>query len=101
MAGVAMDTETVAQAATDTVNVELSVDGNLGRLKALCDELASSWTGQGAQAFTNVMLQWDNEANKLLEALQTIADNLDSSAAQQAEMDSESNSEFAAFDGEL
>ncbi|WP_051703873.1 WXG100 family type VII secretion target [Glycomyces sp. NRRL B-16210] len=96
-----MDTETVAQAATDTVNAKLSVDGNLARLKALCDELASSWTGQGAQAFTNVMLQWDNEANKLLEALQTIADNLDSSAAQQAEMDAESNSEFAAFDGEL
>ena len=101
MAGVAMDTETVAQAATDTVNAKLSVDGNLDRLKALCDELAASWSGQGAAAFAQVMTAWDTEAAKLLDALQDIADSLDSSAAQQAEMDAESNSEFAAFDGEL
>jgi WXG100 family type VII secretion target len=96
-----MDPATVAQAATDTVNAKLSVDGNLDRLKALCDELAASWTGQGATAFNQVMQQWDAEAAKLLDALQDIADNLDSSAAAQAEMDSESNSEFSAFDGEL
>jgi WXG100 family type VII secretion target len=96
-----MDADTVAQAATDTVNAKLSVDGNLDRLKALCDELAASWTGQGATAFANLMLQWDAEAAKLLDALQDIADNLDASAAAQAEMDSESNSEFSAFEGEL
>lgn len=101
MAGVAMDTETVAQGATDTVNAKLSVDGNLDRLKALCDELAAGWTGQGAVAFQNVMLQWDAEAAKLLDALQDIADQLDSSAASQAEQDAESNSEFSTFDGEL
>lgn len=101
MAGVAMDTETVAQAATDTVNAKLSVDRNLDRLKALCDELASSWTGQGAAAFNQVMQAWDIEAAKLLDALQDIADSLDSSAAQQAEMDQESSSDFGAFDGEL
>ncbi|MDN3242998.1 WXG100 family type VII secretion target [Glycomyces tritici] len=96
-----MDTETVAQAATDTVNAKLSVDGNLARLKALCDELASSWSGQGAAAFANVMQAWDIEAAKLLDALQDIADSLDASSAAQAEMDAESNSEFGAFDGEL
>ncbi|MDA1366993.1 WXG100 family type VII secretion target [Glycomyces algeriensis] len=96
-----MDTETVAQAATDTVNAKLSVDANLDRLKALCDELASSWSGQGAAAFANVMQAWDTEAAKLLDALQDIADSLDASSAAQAEMDAESNSEFAAFDGEL
>jgi WXG100 family type VII secretion target len=96
-----MDPETVAQAATDTINAKLSVDNNLDRLKALCDELAASWTGQGATAFNAVMQQWDAEAAKLLDALQDIADSLDSSAAAQAEMDSESNSEFSAFDGEL
>lgn len=101
MAGVAMDTETVAQAATDTVNAKLSVDGNLDRLKALCDELAASWTGQGAAAFNQVMQAWDTEAAKLLDALQDIADSLDSSAAQQAEQDAESHSDFSAFDGEL
>ncbi|GAA2169705.1 hypothetical protein GCM10010403_50810 [Glycomyces rutgersensis] len=101
MAGVAMDTDTVAQAATDTVNAKLSVDGNLDRLKALCDELASSWTGAGATAFNQVMVQWDTEAAKLLDALQDIADSLDSSAAQQAEQDAESQSDFSAFDGEL
>jgi WXG100 family type VII secretion target len=96
-----MDPETVAQAASDTVAAKLSVDGNLARLKALCDELAASWTGQGATAFANVMLQWDTEAAKLLDALQDIADSLDSSAAAQAEEDLNSSSEFSAFEGQL
>lgn len=101
MAGVAMDADTVAQAATDCINAKLSVDANLDRLKALCDELAASWTGQGATAFANIMLQWDAEAAKLLDALQDIADSLDSSAAAQTEMDAESSSEFSNYDGEL
>lgn len=101
MAGVAMDTETVAQGATDTVNAKLSVDGNLDRLKALCDELAASWTGAGATAFNQVMQQWDAESAKLLEALQEIADQLDSSSAAQAEMDADSQSDFSNFDGDL
>jgi WXG100 family type VII secretion target len=101
MAGVVMDTETVAQAATDTVNAKLEVDGELDALKALCDDLASGWTGQGAAAFANVMQAWDAEAAKLLDALQDIADSLDSSAAEQAEQDAASSSDFGAFDAEL
>lgn len=101
MAGVVMDTETVAQAATNTINAKLSVDDNLEKLKAVCDELAAAWTGQGATAFNQVMTTWDAEAAKLLDALQDIADALDSSAAQQAEEDAASGSEFSAFDGEL
>jgi WXG100 family type VII secretion target len=101
MAGVAMDTETVAQAATDTVNTKLEVDGELDALKALCDNLAASWSGQGAAAFANVMQAWDVEAAKLLDALQDIADSLDSSAAQQADQDAQSSSDFSNFDSEL
>lgn len=101
MAGVVMDTETVAQAATDTVNAKLDVDGELDALKALCDDLAAGWTGQGAAAFANVMQAWDAEAAKLLDALQDIADSLDSSAAQQAEQDAASSADFGAFDAEL
>lgn len=98
---VEMDTETVAQAAGDVINAKLSVDENLARLKGVCDELAAAWTGQGATAFNQVMMTWDAEAAKLLDALQDIADALDSSAAQQAEEDAASNSEFSAFDGQL
>jgi WXG100 family type VII secretion target len=96
-----MDTTTVAQAATDSVNAKLDVDGELQALKALCDDLAAGWTGAGATAFNNVMQTWDAEAAKLLDALQDIADSLDSSAAEQAEMDAESSSDFGAFDAEL
>ena len=101
MGSVAMDPETVAQAASDTVMTKLDVDGNLDRLKALCDELAAGWTGAGATAFQEVMLQWDDQAMKLQDALQDIADSLDSSAAAQAEEDANSGSEFSAFSGEL
>lgn len=101
MPGVAMDAETVAQAAMDTVNAKLTVDGNLDSLKAVCDDLAASWTGQGAGAFQRVMEQWDIQAAKLQDALQDIADQLDSSAAATAEQDYESSSDFSAYDGEL
>ena len=101
MGSVAMDPETVAKAAADTVAAKLDVDGELDALKSLCDELAAAWTGGGATAFQNVMLQWDAEAAKLQDALQDIADSLDSSAAAQAEEDLNSSSEFAGFEGEL
>ncbi|GAB3645215.1 WXG100 family type VII secretion target [Glycomyces tarimensis] len=98
---IAMDEETVRQAAIDTVNAKLSVDGNLDSLKALCDDLAAAWTGQGAGAFQRVMEAWDIQAAKLLDALQDIADQLDSSAAATAEQDAESGADFSPFEGEL
>ena len=102
MAGlVAMDEETVRQAAIDTVNARLEVQGNLGSLKALCDDLAAGWTGAGATAFQNVMMEWDVAADKLLDALEDIANQLDSSAAATAEEDAATNSDFSAFDGQL
>jgi len=98
---VAMDAATMAQAARDTFAAKQDVDGNLDTLKALCDDLAASWTGRGATAFANVMLAWDAEAAKLLDALQDIGENLDKSGVAQSEMDDESGSELSAFDGEL
>jgi WXG100 family type VII secretion target len=96
-----MDPATMAQAAQDTARAKQSVDSNLDSLKAVVDDLAAGWTGQGATAFNNVMLAWDAEAAKLLDALQDIADNLDKSGAAQAEMDDESYAEISAYDGEL
>lgn len=102
MAGsVAMDEETVHQAAIDTLNAKESVDGNLDSLKNLCSDLAASWTGQGAGAFQRVMENWDVQAAKLLDALQDIADQLDSSAQATADQDEASGSDFSAFEGEL
>jgi WXG100 family type VII secretion target len=98
---VAMTAETVEQAAIDTMNAKLEVDGNLQSLKGLCDNLAASWGGAGAAAFQEVMLVWDQEASDLLEALQNIADMLDASAAATVEQDLDSQNDFASFDAEL
>ena len=92
---VQMTTETVQQAAVDTLNTRQDVQGTLSGLKSLCDMLASAWTGAGAVAFQEVMLQWDQESNELLDALETIAEMLDSSAVATDEQDQESGGDFA------
>jgi WXG100 family type VII secretion target len=102
MAGnIAMDEETVRQAAIDTTNTRLSVDENLRGLKNLCDDLAAQWTGAGGTAMQNVMMEWDIQAAKLLDALSEIADMLDQSAAASAEADAEGAADFNPYAGEL
>jgi WXG100 family type VII secretion target len=102
MAGtIEMTPEEVAQAAVDTTNAKLEVDSTLDRLKALCDDLAAGWSGRGAAAFQNTMLAWDDQAAKLLDALEDIATQLDASSAAQAEQDAAADSSFAGFEGEL
>ncbi|PRY54156.1 WXG100 family type VII secretion target [Glycomyces artemisiae] len=91
---VAMTTETVQQAAIDTLNTRQDVDGTLSGLKSLCDMLASAWTGSGATAFQAVMADWDKEAQDLLDALENIANMLDASAVATDDQDSESASDF-------
>ncbi|MCD0445484.1 WXG100 family type VII secretion target [Glycomyces sp. A-F 0318] len=90
-----MTADTVHQAAVDTLNAKNDVDGTLAGLKSLVETLADAWKGQGAVAFQNVMEQWNKESADLLEALQNIADMLDTSATATTEQDEESGSDFA------
>lgn len=92
---VQMTTETVQQAAVDTLNARQEVDGTLAGLKSLCDMLADAWKGAGAVAFQGVMEQWDKEAQDLLDALENIANMLDASAVATDDQDNESASDFS------
>ncbi|WP_157930733.1 WXG100 family type VII secretion target [Glycomyces xiaoerkulensis] len=95
MAGtVAMTPETVAQAATDTINAKWNVDGTLQDLRTVVDEVRASWSGAAAQKFEAVMEDWNKEATDLCTTLEEIAEQLDQSAAQTAEQDMEASSDI-------
>ncbi|WP_025272710.1 WXG100 family type VII secretion target [Haloglycomyces albus] len=87
MSAVGMDEETVHQAAQDTFNTKQTVEGNLGTIKGVVDNVLGSWEGEAAKTFEELMEVWDEEAKDLLEQLETIGQLLDESAYNAAEAD--------------
>jgi WXG100 family type VII secretion target len=92
---VAMTADTVHEAATNTLNTKQDVDATLAGLRSLVEMLASAWSGQAAVAFQEVMTTWDKESADLQDALENIANMLDSSATATTEQDEEGHSDFA------
>ena len=98
MGGIAMDAATVRKAANDVRSTRGNVDGELSAIRGVCDELAAGWTGQAGTSFQNAMQHWDRNADKLLQALDEIADMLDGGANEQEAQDEEQAGEFNKFD---
>ncbi|QSB06014.1 WXG100 family type VII secretion target [Natronoglycomyces albus] len=98
MGGIAMDAATVRKAASDVRTTRSDVDGELNGIRGICDNLAAGWTGQAGASFQNAMNHWDQNANRLLTALDDIADMLDGGANQQEAQDQEQAAEFNKFD---
>jgi WXG100 family type VII secretion target len=92
---VAMTSETVHQAAVDSLTAKQDVDSILQGLRSLVDALIDTWKGQGSTAFTGVMEVWDTESKDLMDALENIANMLDSSATAATETDEGDASNFA------
>jgi WXG100 family type VII secretion target len=74
-----MDFATLHQAAGDVRTVKSEVDGELKKLDSLVQELASAWRGSAATAFQGLAQQWQADTQKLLVAMQGIADLLEKS----------------------
>jgi WXG100 family type VII secretion target len=79
MASSNMDFATLHQAASDVRSVKSEVDGELRKLDGQVSEMGGAWKGAAATAFQQLHQQWSQDTNKLLQALQGIADLLDKS----------------------
>ena len=66
-------------AASDVRSTRSDVDGELKKLWNVVDDLAMAWKGGASTGFQNVMLRWNDDTNKLLTAMDNIADLLDKS----------------------
>jgi WXG100 family type VII secretion target len=77
-----VDQQTLRAAATDVRSTRSDVDGDLRRLRAVIDQLAMAWRGQAGTGFQALMQRWQEDTQKLLVAMDGIADLLDSSGTE-------------------
>lgn len=72
----ASDSSQMVTTAGDVDGVNAEVRGQLSRLHNTVEGLAGSWVGEAKNSFDELMIRWDEAANKLSEALTEIADNI-------------------------
>lgn len=68
---------TLHQAANDTRSTRTEVDGDLRKLWGVVDNLAMAWKGSASTGFQQLMERWNEDTEKLLKAMDDIADMLD------------------------
>ena len=69
----------VMQKAAQQVNqVSEEISSELRSLMSNLEPVASTWKGSAASAFQQLMVRWQEDANKLTQALQGISEMLDS-----------------------
>ena len=72
-------TDVMQSAANSVETTSQEISQALNSLKNQLDPLAGSWKGAAASAFNNLMLQWNDDANKLTQALSDISQALSGS----------------------
>jgi WXG100 family type VII secretion target len=77
---ITVDAATLHKAANDTRSTRTEVEGDLGRLRSLAEELAGQWRGTAASGFQGLIARFNEDAMKLQQALGEIADLLDKEA---------------------
>lgn len=92
-----VDYASVQAAAQDVRSARGEVDGDLKALATVVSELQSAWQGDASRAYQGVMARWNNDASKLLQALDQIADLLDKSASQHQVNEQEQQGMMARF----
>jgi WXG100 family type VII secretion target len=68
---------TLHTAANDVRTTRSEVDGELKKLWGVVDDLAVAWQGQASTGFQSLMSRWNEDVQKLLQAMDNIADLLD------------------------
>lgn len=84
-----VDHATLATAANDVRATRQDVDGDLKKLWNLADDLAMAWQGAASQGFQGLMRSWNQSTEKLLKALDDIADLLQKSGTRHQVTDEE------------
>jgi WXG100 family type VII secretion target len=96
-----VDAATLHQAAGDVRSTRSEVDGDLGRLWNTVDDLAMAWKGEASAGFQQLMNRWNEDVDKLLKAMDDIADLLDKSGTQHEVNEQEQTSMMSRFNSTL
>ncbi len=79
--------EQMQAAAHHVDEVNHNVQGQLSALKNQLAPLAGAWKGQAAEAFTTLMMRWDDNALKLNNSLNDIGEQIRASGTTYAQAD--------------
>lgn len=81
--------EEMDAAGRHVLDVNQTIQGTLSQLKSQLAPLQGAWKGQASTAFTNLMIRWDDAAQRLNLALQGIGESIQSSSTSYATQEEE------------
>jgi WXG100 family type VII secretion target len=73
--------EEMDAAGRHVLDVNQDIQGTLSQLKGQLAPLAGAWRGSASVAFQNLMVRWDDAAQRLNHALQGIGESIQASSA--------------------
>jgi WXG100 family type VII secretion target len=71
--------DVMQKAAQQVQQVSEEINGELRTLLSQLEPVSAGWKGQASAAFQQLMQRWNEDAQKLTQALQAIAESLDAS----------------------
>ncbi|WP_394615358.1 WXG100 family type VII secretion target [Lentzea sp. JNUCC 0626] len=83
------------------IDVDGQTQGTLRQVQNAVDTVSASWEGEAKQAFVNLMGRFHEDARKLSEALNTIAESIASSADVYARQEEDNRSSIGGLAGRL
>ena len=89
------------QGFTAVESTKSEIDGHLSRLEGDLSTIGSSWQGAASVQFSSLMTQWQENAAKVNQALQDLADNLRATDSSMEANESETENSFAQLLGGL
>lgn len=66
----------LARGAKIVADSKVALNSELSSLRGKLSSIGSMWQGSGATAFTSVMQQWENNANRIVSSLDNFEENL-------------------------
>jgi len=81
--------EEMDAAGRHVLDVNQDIQGTLSQLKGQLAPLAGAWKGSASMAFQNLMLRWDDAAQRLNHALQGIGESIQASSTTYAAQEEE------------
>jgi WXG100 family type VII secretion target len=101
VSGFGTNAEVMQKAAAQIRQTSDEINGELRSLLSLIEPLASQWRGDASTAFHQLIDRWNQDANKLTQALAGIADSMDTSQKNYSTSEEQNRSQIASILGGL
>lgn len=101
MGGYGGNIDHMAQLSKDIATVEQEVSGSVAKLASDLAPLETSWTGQAATAFHQLMERFQGDAKKLNQALQEISQQMQAASGTYLQQEEEQKSSISGIAGRL